>query len=145
MRYREIIENKTRLDPKCWKGKKIGNPKTKVKGGVHVNNCVPMEDEVEEGWKSALAGAALAGATALGSAGAQAKGPDAGALQKAVSQQVKTQSQLPQPKAPQIQQAKQHSDQDAPISYPKVNRYDDDSSTLKVYEPGKAFENKKSS
>jgi hypothetical protein len=32
---------KTRLDPKCWTGKKIGNPKTKVKGGVRVNNCVP--------------------------------------------------------------------------------------------------------
>jgi hypothetical protein len=32
-----------RLDPKCWTGKKIGNPKTKVKGGVRVNNCVPAE------------------------------------------------------------------------------------------------------
>ena len=35
---------KTRLDPQCWKGKKIGNPKTKVKGGVRVNNCVPVEE-----------------------------------------------------------------------------------------------------
>jgi hypothetical protein len=32
---------KTRLDPKCWTGKKIGTPKTKVKNGVRVNNCVP--------------------------------------------------------------------------------------------------------
>jgi hypothetical protein len=40
-------EEKTRLDPKCWTGKKIGNPKTKVKGGVRVNNCVPAES-VEE-------------------------------------------------------------------------------------------------
>ena len=32
---------KTRLDPACWPGKKIGKPKTKVKGGVRVNNCVP--------------------------------------------------------------------------------------------------------
>ena len=32
-----------RLDPRCWTGKKIGNPKTKVKGGVRVNNCVPAE------------------------------------------------------------------------------------------------------
>ena len=32
---------KTRLDPHCWTGKKIGTPKTKVKGGVRVNNCVP--------------------------------------------------------------------------------------------------------
>ena len=31
-----------RLDPKCWKGyKKQG---TKVKGGVRVNNCVPIEE-----------------------------------------------------------------------------------------------------
>jgi hypothetical protein len=38
-----IKEEKVRLDPKCWTGKKIGNPKTKVKGGVRVNNCVPAE------------------------------------------------------------------------------------------------------
>jgi hypothetical protein len=37
-----------RLDPKCWSGKKIGNPKTKVKGGVRVNNCVPVEEEWED-------------------------------------------------------------------------------------------------
>jgi len=36
-----VKEEKVRLDPKCWTGKKIGNPKTKVKGGVRVNNCVP--------------------------------------------------------------------------------------------------------
>lgn len=36
---------KVRLDPKCWKGKKIGNPKTKMKGGVRVNNCVPAESK----------------------------------------------------------------------------------------------------
>ena len=41
-----ISEEKTRLDPKCWTGKKIGNPKTKVKGGVRVNNCVPAESVV---------------------------------------------------------------------------------------------------
>ena len=34
---------KTRLDPKCWKGKhKEG---TKIKGGVRVNNCVPNESK----------------------------------------------------------------------------------------------------
>jgi len=43
-----VAEEKVRLDPKCWKGKKIGNPKTKMKGGVRVNNCVPAES-VEEG------------------------------------------------------------------------------------------------
>jgi hypothetical protein len=37
----EATATRTRLDPKCWTGKKIGNPKTKVKGGVRVNNCVP--------------------------------------------------------------------------------------------------------
>lgn len=45
-----VNETKTRLDPKCWKGKKIGNPKTKIKGGVRVNNCVPAES-VDEGLK----------------------------------------------------------------------------------------------
>ena len=37
----DVSEEKVRLDPKCWSGKKIGNPKTKMKGGVRVNNCVP--------------------------------------------------------------------------------------------------------
>ena len=40
-------EEKTRLDPACWTGKKIGTPKTKVKGGVRVNNCV-TEDAVTD-------------------------------------------------------------------------------------------------
>jgi hypothetical protein len=53
MRITEIITEakatSTRLDPKCWAGKKIGNPKTKVKGGVRVNNCVPAESvELDE-------------------------------------------------------------------------------------------------
>ena len=49
MRINDFInEEKVRLDPKCWTGKKIGNPKTKVKGGVRVNNCVPAES-IEEG------------------------------------------------------------------------------------------------
>ena len=41
-------EEKVRLDPKCWTGKKIGNPKTKMKGGVRVNNCVPAESVAEQ-------------------------------------------------------------------------------------------------
>ena len=45
--YDLFNEEKVRLDPKCWTGKKIGNPKTKVKGGVRVNNCVPAES-IEE-------------------------------------------------------------------------------------------------
>jgi hypothetical protein len=48
MKINEILSEakatSQRLDPKCWKGKKIGNPKTKVKGGVRVNNCVPIEE-----------------------------------------------------------------------------------------------------
>jgi hypothetical protein len=44
----EARATKTRLDPKCWTGKKIGNPKTKVKGGVRVNNCVPAESINED-------------------------------------------------------------------------------------------------
>ena len=42
-----LAEEKVRLDPKCWKGKKIGDPKTKMKGGVRVNNCVPAESVAE--------------------------------------------------------------------------------------------------
>jgi hypothetical protein len=43
-----MMEVKQRLDAKCWTGKKIGNPKTKVKGGVRVNNCVPAESVAED-------------------------------------------------------------------------------------------------
>ena len=39
-----VAEEKTRLDPKCWSGKKIGTPKTEMKGGVRVNNCVPANE-----------------------------------------------------------------------------------------------------
>jgi len=54
MRAQEFInEEKVRLDPSCWDNKKIGNPKTKVKGGVRVNNCVPKES-VAEGEQSDL-------------------------------------------------------------------------------------------
>jgi len=58
-----------RLDPKCWKGKKIGNPKTKVKGGVRVNNCVPMEEEYEQ-YMNELVGSygMTSGGTATGAA-----------------------------------------------------------------------------
>lgn len=42
-----FTEEKVRLDPHCWHNKKIGNPKTKVKGGVRVNNCVPAESVAE--------------------------------------------------------------------------------------------------
>ena len=47
MNLNDLSEEKTRLDPKCWTGKKIGNPKTKMKGGVRVNNCVPAESVAE--------------------------------------------------------------------------------------------------
>ena len=40
-----VAEEKQRLDPKCWSGKhKEG---TKIKGGVRVNNCVPVSEDVE--------------------------------------------------------------------------------------------------
>jgi hypothetical protein len=43
MKINEILtETSQRLDAKCWSGyKKQG---TKVKGGVRVNNCVPIEE-----------------------------------------------------------------------------------------------------
>jgi hypothetical protein len=43
-----VAEQKVRLDPKCWTGKKIGSPKTKLKGGMRVNNCVPVEEGAVE-------------------------------------------------------------------------------------------------
>jgi hypothetical protein len=40
------LEEKQRLDPKCWKGyRKAG---TKMKGGVRVNNCVPISENVQD-------------------------------------------------------------------------------------------------
>jgi hypothetical protein len=49
MRINDFVnEEKVRLDPSCWDNKKIGNPKTKVKGGVRVNNCVPAESVEED-------------------------------------------------------------------------------------------------
>jgi hypothetical protein len=40
-----VDEEKQRLDPKCWKGyRKAG---TKMKGGVRVNNCVPVGEDIE--------------------------------------------------------------------------------------------------
>jgi hypothetical protein len=40
--------------PPCWDGKKIGNPKTKMKGGKRVNNCVPEEIELEQGFEEMM-------------------------------------------------------------------------------------------
>ena len=61
-----FTEEKVRLDPKCWTGKKIGNPKTKMKGGVRVNNCVPAESVEEDlsrrGFLKGAGAAAVAGA-----------------------------------------------------------------------------------
>lgn len=61
-----IKEEKVRLDPACWHNKKIGNPKTKMKGGVRVNNCVPKEGVAEDlsrrGFLKGLGAAAVAGA-----------------------------------------------------------------------------------
>ena len=56
MKIDEIITEavKQRLDATCWKGKKIGNPKTKMKGGVRVNNCVPNEGVAEDKYDDML-------------------------------------------------------------------------------------------
>jgi hypothetical protein len=47
MKLNEFLKesDKQRLDPKCWKGyRKAG---TKMKGGVRVNNCVPVKEEYD--------------------------------------------------------------------------------------------------
>jgi hypothetical protein len=55
------------LDEACWKGyKQIG---MKKKGKRTVPNCVPASEDMDEGWKSTLAGAAMMGLGALGGAG----------------------------------------------------------------------------
>ena len=42
MKIQDILEEKQRLDAKCWKGyKKQG---TKMKGDTRVNNCVPVKE-----------------------------------------------------------------------------------------------------
>ena len=68
-----LNEEKTRLDPACWSNKKIGTPKTKVKGGNRVNNCVPAESVEEDitrrGFLKGM-GAAAVGAGAAGGADA---------------------------------------------------------------------------
>jgi len=38
----------------CWDGKKLGKPKTKMKGGKRVPNCVPEEIELEQGFEEML-------------------------------------------------------------------------------------------
>jgi hypothetical protein len=59
------------LDEACWKGyKQIG---MKKKGKRTVPNCVPANEDLDEGWKSNLAGLGIAGAMALGAGGAQAR------------------------------------------------------------------------
>ena len=40
--------------PACWDGKKIGSPKTKMKGGKRVNNCVPEEIALEQGFEEMM-------------------------------------------------------------------------------------------
>ena len=40
--------SKTRLDPKCWDGYKIGKPATKMKGDTRVNNCIPESKPINE-------------------------------------------------------------------------------------------------
>ena len=88
-------EEKQRLDTKCWTGyKKQG---TKMKGGVRVNNCVPVSEskssilegvqQVDEiNWKHAAA----AGAMALGALGgaSQAQAADLSAYNTQYLQQV---------------------------------------------------------
>ena len=46
MKIQELLEEKQRLDAKCWKGyKKQG---TKMKGDTRVNNCVPESIDADQ-------------------------------------------------------------------------------------------------
>jgi hypothetical protein len=101
-------------DP-CWKYyKQVG---MKKKNGRKVPNCVPKED-IEEGWKQNLAGAALAGAAALG--GGMAHAAPADASNAAIVKSLVN---------PQAQQrfAAQHADTTAKLTDP---RYDHNPNAL---------------
>ena len=54
--YTTLDEEKQKgVDGKvCWKGYKIGNPRTKKKGGKTVDNCVKIKDSIEEGSDMAM-------------------------------------------------------------------------------------------
>jgi hypothetical protein len=76
MRAYEILTEGVAGPKKCWPGhRKVGTqPGTGKNAGKRVNDCEKIkEDDVEEGWKDKLAGAALAGTMALGAAGANAR------------------------------------------------------------------------
>ena len=50
--HQQMVEKYKGLDGKaCWKGYKIGTPKTKKKGGKTVDNCVKSEEYVDERYK----------------------------------------------------------------------------------------------
>jgi hypothetical protein len=73
--FREVDEEKQRLDPSCWKGyKKQG---TKMKGDKPVketkSHILAGLQQVDEGWKEKLGAAALAGSMALGAGSAQGR------------------------------------------------------------------------
>ena len=93
MKFNELYtEEKVRLDPKCWTGKKIGNPKTKVKGGVRVNNCVPAESVEEDLSRRGFlkgAGAAAVGAGA-GIAGDRFLNPQPKTPQEIITNAIKS-------------------------------------------------------
>jgi hypothetical protein len=74
---------------------------------------------MDEGWKSALAGAALAGATALGSPAAHSAPVQAGALQQALSQQLKKPA-LPQPQIPKEKEKSDDSKEKTTVSQTEV-------------------------
>ena len=135
-----------------WKGKNKGTPGNKMVG---------CEESIEEGWKSAIAGAALAGATALGGGAAQARvmpgdNPDVNRLTGKPNVTQAVQGDQAKPSAPKgfskeylqsvvdgthprpmisKEKAQELLGQEAPVSNPKVNRYDDNDATLQVYKP----------
>jgi len=93
---------------------KSGGPMNSLQAQTYVNSMIknnpqrynhdnvwhaPADIDLDEDWKSKLAGAALAGATALGAPAAHAGTVQAGALQQAMKQQVALSTQRPQ--APQ--------------------------------------------
>ena len=79
----------------------------------------PADIDLDEGWKSAVAGAALAGATALGAPVAHAGTVQAGALQQSLSQQLKKPA-LPQPQVPKEKEKADDSKEKTTVSQTDV-------------------------
>ena len=118
-----ITEEKVRLDPKCWKGKKIGNPKTKIKGGVRVNNCVPEgQQDVAESTEQSLQKKIQAKRDALGLAREQRR---ARGQHQQGQREIKLQAEIDELSNQLTQMKKQDVAEDISSTKKKISKYEE--------------------